>query len=497
MVDKIYELISLNRHAEAIQLLQTLDEVGNGCPDALALLKWMILSDIANETDDLRLADQAISVMSQIDADRLPASAKAKHWYNLGNAYGTASRLKRMPPGIARAQDADFKRAKNCYQRAMALAAATSAESDAPLYVNYGHLIRRVGRHVEEIESYDEALRWKPNFGMALWDKGKGLCWYSTLVDGHSKGTALVEARRLYRKARDAGVESGKEKLLERDLDELERLLEGIQDMAHPPTAHASESEIESRYIRFCVQNRLYLHPCPAKSHEAYRDPLSVRFPIQGGTEVLTLISENLAQLKREYVAARFLLFSYKERAPDLAFLDRGLFLSSFRTAEGNIYVQLLGLAFRSAYSILDKIAYFLHQHCQIAGPIRKVSFAESLFCKDNRLRPELLKYDGFQLAALYDVSCEFSDGQPLYRLRELRNALEHRCVVVWSGADLPKHEPLMAESDGPALDERDLTEDQLYADTTRLLRAVRAAVFYVHWFVRQNSAPPTANSRR
>ena len=496
MIDKIYNLISTNRAAEALPLLPALDTIGHEDPDALALTKGVILADIAEETDDPHLARQAILLMSQLDANRLPETARRTHWYNLGNAYSTAFRLKRIPPGVPRALDDDFRHAKDAYQKSLTLGLAAPSGSEAPLHTNYGSLLRKVGRHVEEIEAYDEALRQRPNFGMGFWNKGKGLCWYSTLIEQPYKRTALLEARRLYRRAGEVGVEPGKERRLGRDLGELEDLLGGAPDAAHTPTQHAADSGIEKQYIRFCVENRLYLHPCPAEAHEAYLDPLSVRFPIPDSKEASELISEDLAQLKREYATARFLLFSYRQKAPDFAFVDRGLFLPSRGRAEGSVYLQFLSLGFRSAYSILDKIAYFLCRYCGMADKVRAVYLGEDFFLRNNRLRPELNRYDGTQLAALYDVSREFSEGQPLYRLRGLRNKLEHRCVSVQRQEGFGKNELSGAQGHESFLPEFDLVEDEFYQDTLRLFKAVRAAIFYVHYFVRKTATPSNPNSQ-
>jgi hypothetical protein len=65
-------------------------------------------------------------------------------------------------------------------------------------------------------------------------------------------------------------------------------------------TEHVAGSEIEKRYIRFCVDNRLYLHPCPVSSHEAYQDPLSVCFSAGTNHEYLEMPSNQLALIKQE-----------------------------------------------------------------------------------------------------------------------------------------------------------------------------------------------------
>ena len=162
-----------------------------------------------------------------------------------------------------------------------------------------------------------------------------------------------------------------------------------------------ANSDIEAKYIKFCVDNRLYLHPCPVDVHEACQDPLSVRFPTSVKDEFFEFRSDELALIKREYAAARFLLFSYRFREPDLSFVDRGTYLPSVRECTGQIYVQLLILAFRAAFAILDKIAFFLNKFCRLGEKESKILFKEELFLARAALRPELARYDGLQLTAL------------------------------------------------------------------------------------------------
>ena len=105
------------------------------------------------------------------------------------------------------------------------------------------------------------------------------------------------------KKALEAGLESGYQAKAERELAELERILKGPKPASDRHTQHVAASEIEKRYIRFCVDNRLYLHPCPVSSHEAYQDPLSVRFPTGVKNEYMEMRSNQLALIKRMYRA--------------------------------------------------------------------------------------------------------------------------------------------------------------------------------------------------
>jgi hypothetical protein len=120
------------------------------------------------------------------------------------------------------------------------------------------------------------------------------------------------------------------------------------------------------------------------------------------------------------------------------------------------------------------------------------VRFQKELFLQKESLREGLRKYDGTQLSALFDLAREFSREQPLYSLRDHRNQLEHRCVTL-------RRRPTGGEGktkiEGDAHSRTavyDLNEDDLYEESLRLLKAVRAAIFYLFNFVRTSTPDPS-----
>jgi tetratricopeptide (TPR) repeat protein len=488
----IQDLIAAGRAGDALARVPEFDAYESDNPAMVRILKGTLLADIAEDLGDAALARQAVSLLRSVEPERLPGTARPKHLYNLGKSHAVCYQLRKIPASVSRSLDVDFREAKRCYRAAMALP-SPSPESRAPLYTNYGILLRTVGRHVEEIEAYDEALKAVPDFAMALWHKARGLGWYSRLVERPTKRSALVEAWDLIKRSLDAGLEPGREAKARKELAELERILKEPKVPAHKHSEHISHSDIEAKYIRFCVDNRLYLHPCPVHVHEAYQDPLSVRFPTSTKDEFLELRSDPLALIKQEYIAARLLLFCDRFQQPDLSFVDRGTYLPSVQKGSGQIYVQLLILSFRAAYAILDKIAFFMNKFCRLHEQEDRVYFREELFVPHGLLRPELAKYDGSQLAALFDLAREFSKDQPLYPLRDLRHKLEHRCMTIRRVQNSAKENNGSPSADALTRARRtdDLTDDELYENAVCLLRAVRAAVFYLFHFVRRSVEPP------
>ena len=79
-------------------------------------------------------------------------------------------------------------------------------------------------------------------------------------------------------------------------------------------------------------------------------------------------------QLKQEYASARYLY--YEGTTPTTPhFSDKGVLL--INTLDYPCYslaVEKMKMAFRMAYSLLDKVAYFLNDHLALGVPERKVN---------------------------------------------------------------------------------------------------------------------------
>ena len=139
----------------------------------------------------------------------------------------------------------------------------------------------------------------------------------------------------------------------------------------------------------------------------------------------------------------------------------------------------------------LDKLAYFLNEFCKLGQRLDNIYFREELFLSHGVLRERLAKYDGLQLAALVDLAREFSTYGSLFPLRDLRRKLEHRCVTVRRRRSTEKAIEASEEDATKRTAGDDVDEDVLYEECLRLFRGVRAAIFYLFWFVRSSVEPP------
>lgn len=171
------------------------------------------------------------------------------------------------------------------------------------------------------------------------------------------------------------------------------------------------------------------------------------------GADFISKMKHRLDRLKSEFAYARHAYFTALNEDSQLPnILDENIeFEKPFESERLGMKSEALRVAFRSCFSILDKIAFGL---CELLNlPVKEdesVNFHQSLW-KPSSPRWEALKsYDrNHFLAALYsqatDLS-EFTDGE-WSAYRKWRNALEHGYLVLQKSPDASDpHDVLSSE---------------------------------------------------
>jgi hypothetical protein len=148
-------------------------------------------------------------------------------------------------------------------------------------------------------------------------------------------------------------------------------------------------------------------------------------------------------------------------------------------------------MAFRMAYSLLDKVAYFLNDYLALSIPERKVNFRSFWYDKQERKRgllPGFEACDNWPLRGLFWLSKGLFEDAPKFReclepdaqeLDSVRNHAEHKYLKLhenlWSG---PTDEG-MAFGGRPDRLAFSLYRSHFAAKALRLLTMARAAIMY------------------
>lgn len=370
------------------------------------------------------------------------------------------------------------------------------------ILTNLGNLLNTVGRFVEAIGYWDEAIAVLPTFGMAQGNRGHGLIYYAhSLYDDGQQPIFLRHAHIGLQTALSsdpddvAGVDHWARDGFSERLAWLEATLvpEFLSKGTEMEEFPLGDSEDEIRYRQWCLQNRLFLNPLNDLG------PHSIAaHDVLGTPSIVVKRGEGLHfqgfynQLKQEYVSARYLFYEGTTSTKP-HFSDKGVLL--INTLDYPCYslaVEKVKVAFRIAYSLLDKVSFFLNYYLPLGIPERNVSFRSFWYIDQKRqrgLRPEFDACDNWPLRGLFWLSKDLFEIAPEFReclepdaqeIDLVRNHAEHKYLKLhdqlWAG---PTDEG-RAFSGRPDSLAFSVYRSHFTAKVLRLMKMARAGLIYL-----------------
>lgn len=422
-----------NRDPTALTGKQGLDLIG-------ALVD---LSTDLGEPDGLH---RAITIAHQVEPGLTEPTAKSTLHYFVGNAWSELQRHRSAPD--ANLWDWDQPEAE---QAILAYRNAINSEGfphlrpkrQARILTNLANLLDHLGRLIEAIELWDRALQNTPGFGMAQGNRALGLRTYGVyLYDNAHKGLFLKTAhheltnaltQELEEHAR-TGFTAARDEIAERLTPEY---LSRTTNLDEYPLGDTNE---EQDYRKAMLAARLFLNPLNDLGPHAIAARDVLRTP-----PIVVRISEGpyyqgfMNQLKQEFVAARYLYYEgITTRHPHYA--DRHVTLTdTLDYPSYGLGTEQVRAAYRLAYSLFDKIAFFLNHYLNLGIPEKNVSFRGIWYTKNNQkkgLRQEFRRYENLPLRGLYWLAKDLApldagvtgtlepDAQ---HLKDIRDHLEHK----------------------------------------------------------------------
>ena len=366
------------------------------------------------------------------------------------------------------------------------------------ILTNLANQLHTVGRFIEALDYLTQALEINTHFWMARGNRGRSFVAYANaLYDaGHRRVMLcaayqdLSVALRLSDKHPELGypearLSYAKLKARIEAATDPSRLAEGYELDGHS----LGKSTGEKRYRNWCLAHHLFLNPLnDLGSHSiAARDILSLPDFVAPIDEPPVLIGF-YNQMKQEFVSARWLCFEGMH-ADGPHYSDRDVRL--FNTLDYPIYglsVEKTKLAFRAAYSLFDKVAYFLDSYMKLGLPSKHIYFRNVWRDSDaSPIRPQFESSENWPFRGLFWLSKDLFDNNfrdlaepEAQALHEIRIHLEHKYLKVHM---MPPPDPATAHPltalwiDSLAYS---VTRSDLESKTLRLLRLTRAALVYL-----------------
>jgi tetratricopeptide (TPR) repeat protein len=469
-------------------------------PDSEAAMR--VIGQLIDAAGDLRREEgikYAIDLCRRLEGQQLTPHQEAILKFCEGNAWSHLRIFRRSSaPDVWEWEQPEIEREIVCLR----LATRGNGIQGFPtmrlcqIYTNLGNTLNTIGRFVEAIGYWQIALRLDNVFSMALGNLGKGLFSYARALydDGH-RAILLAFAYRHVKQALEGNLHPDARSAFKSLLDRLEKLvpmqvMKGTTDL-NDHSLGETKGEIE--YRRWCLGEVLFLNPLNDLGHFpiAAVDPLTaptMAMPVRAGPYYHGFYNA----LKQEYASARFLAYDGLNTR-SAHFSDRRVLLyNTFDYPTYGLGVERLKAAFRMAFSLFDKIAFFLNDYLGLGIPERQVSFRGLWYvnCDPKRdLRPEFAARENWPLRGLYWLAKDIYTDEPGFRdaldpeaqrMKEVRNQLEHKYLKIHEMG--PPKTGKQTARDAIFIDELaySIKRDEFEGQTVKLLRLARAALIYL-----------------
>ena len=334
---------------------------------------------------------------------------------------------------------------------------------------------------------------------MALANKGRELLRYSeTLYDHAHRELITREAYRCIRKACSGST------LAEEARPYFAHVAKRIEQSFKPrflsgflkdKKKYQVTSGEEAVYRKWASREHLFLNPLNDISivNVVSHDVLLLPNMIVPKDQPAPVYQSFYNQIKQEFISLRYLLFQY-HHSKDKHFSDKETHL--INTLDYPLYglkYEYLKIVFRMAYSIFDKIAFFLNEYFRLGENQNDVSFRRIWFSHSkntNNLRKEFTNPKNLPLKGLFFISKEFFEKGTLFadsiepeakELSTIRNHLEHKHLKLhWLYAPPGRNKKDVVNDMFTDTLAYSIKETDFLQKTEKLVNLSREAIIYV-----------------
>lgn len=360
------------------------------------------------------------------------------------------------------------------------------------ILTSLGNQFAVMGHFIRALTYWDRAIETDPAFGMALGNRGKGIAEYAELIaDNGTKPVFLGAAlENLLASTTDTaryfGDGQGKE-YFRAEQEKIEAMLYNPDDETSLASATLAKSAKPGKggknrsERKWNLSNKLYLNPfndlfsTPAAAFDLMDQPETVPSSLRRTPQAFRYLS----QIRLEYVAARQLCYGSLNAKAIRKVKKNGLSVSENEPLAYSLAMESLKLSFRSAYSLLPKIAQVIKLYFNLKLADNKTGLKNVWYTDGhpaNGLASVFTRSDNWLLRSLFWLSKELPSVRQLPsidgasdRLKSIADALENRYLRV-----------VELEPAEDAIVDNTISRDKLEKATTGTLSLVRDAIVYL-----------------
>lgn len=373
------------------------------------------------------------------------------------------------------------------------------------IQTNYANKLSSVGRNIEAIELLGKILRHKPYFGTALGNRGSLIIKLTEFIINDNTAAHICvllgydELLYVLKNADSKNIQWDSDYFMQPNghlefyksridqvtyNDKYDKLREYYKSFDIDKN---SMPKAERKHHKFILEKNLFLHPINVIGNNELGSFDSISLPaLTTNIYEKPIFLDLFNQLKSEFCFARLMYFeSNGGRGKHYADTNLNLSDSEDYSAFG-MSVEKLRASFRSAYSMLDKIAIFINLYYDLSVAEKNINIRD-IWYENNGKNEKIIRKifsdsDNFGIRALFHLSFDIvgasknniGEISPMSKtLNEYRNCLEHRFLLL---KDYDFYSAKLIPNAGYKF----ALVDELYNYTFDLLKLVRAALFYL-----------------
>jgi len=351
------------------------------------------------------------------------------------------------------------------------------------ILTNTGNILSEMGRVIEAIEYWETALTYNPNFTMAQGNKTYALYKYSQLIyDNCHKNTFLFNIKKQFENLnRDETIHDDNWNIFVKIKNYVSQLTVGSAEHINWDDFDLG-SKKESEYRNWALNNKLFLNPLNDLKIKSY----SARDTLVLPTIVTNIDTGNIYhgffnQIKQEFVSTRYILFS-GIKSDDTHFSDRDVILyNTLDYASLSLNIEKVKLAYRSCYSIIDKIALFLASYYKLDFGKKDINISMVVKAINSKTYPRtnvaLKAIEWLEKDINEDRYQKYLDPDTKL-LRMIRNKLEHGYIKI---TDMGDFEGVIKEKNG--INDNlayHISRDKFNDKSVKLIKIVRSLILYL-----------------
>lgn len=434
------KLLDDGKYVEAIKLAETLST--DGFRAGIFIDGGFSLDDVSRVRKGTRIFEQLLE-----EKDK-PSFSKVSLIYNAANGHISIYTLKRRKgKASAPPNDENLKAAKRLYQQAINLLGDVDKAFASQVWINYGNCLSQSGRFIDAIECYQKASSIDPENGMAMGNLGIEL-EHAMKITGRFRHEYAALARNLFERTlgpqmhlRYGSLEAIRD--FQKRLDIVNEFINAHQKpiLLPQPVKIPRSSANQQKYIRFCVQNGLFLNAWAGDKEltPGINDDLAFG-NITTSVEESSLVPEllkTLNEIKESFATARYLYFLSQTSDKSLDEISK---LTTYYTSDfsiNGVYIGLCKTSYSRAFDVLDKVARIVNIYFRTGNPrdsfwnifVEKQSHYESgVHLPFYAARQSICEKNNPSMYALADLCIDYFENEKvdLKTIDNRRNKITH-----------------------------------------------------------------------